>query len=125
MDAILSKIRGGMTEGMMAMEGGAKRKKGGRGRSSSKSKKKPVARKSNSRKKVSKSGSTKSSSSTKKAWVATKRKVTIKARDKRTGRIVDVKKTVYRNPATGELRVRKMVASSSTPGKLRATYVAF
>jgi hypothetical protein len=37
--------------------------------------------------------------------------------------VKSVKKTVYRNATTGELRVRKMV--SKPDGRLRATYVKF
>jgi hypothetical protein len=49
----------------------------------------------------------------KQTWISTKRTTTVKS----------VKKTVYRNTTTGELRVRKMV--SKPDGRLRATYVKF
>jgi hypothetical protein len=52
-------------------------------------------------------------------WLPTKRKVSVKgARGKPAS-----SKTVYRNSATGELRVRKMVARSD--GSKRASYVKF
>jgi hypothetical protein len=57
-------------------------------------------------------------------WVATARKAKVPSRNKKTGLRCLVEKTVYRNTATGELRVRKMAVSRTT-GALRATYVAF
>lgn len=57
-------------------------------------------------------------------WVATARKAKVPSRNKKTGMRCLVEKTVYRNTATGELRVRKMAVSRTT-GALRATYVAF
>ena len=50
---------------------------------------------------------------TKPKWINTKRTTTVKS----------VKKTVYRNSVTGELRVRKMVPRSD--GRIRATYVKY
>jgi hypothetical protein len=87
-----------VTFGMEAagMEGGGHRKK----KAASK-KKKPAAKK-----------------TTAATWKRTARKVTIKK-----ARGPDVTKTVYRNSATGELRVRKLVSRSD--GSKRVSYVSF
>ena len=97
-DATFGMEAAGMEAGM---EGGGHRKK----KASSAKKKKTTAGK----KKASSSVAT---------WKRTARKVTIKK-----ARGPDVTKTVYRNSATGELRVRKLVSRSD--GSKRVSYVSF